>query len=352
MPCPKPEPEKDLVRVNQDKRASTKQTDAPPVNRTPKGPGPWKTVTEQVRGGASVLVYFFNTCFWTPPLVAVSLAKLGIPLKFWRKACTRLLNAMAENWIWLNNLDMRLTKRIKWQVSGLEGLTKDKWYLVLANHQSWVDILVLQKVFYKKIPLLKFFLKKELIWVPLLGMCWWALDFPFMKRYSKAYLEKHPHLKGKDFLITKKACRKFKTTPVSVMNFVEGTRRTLEKHQRQASPYANLLRPKAGGVAHVLGSMGQSMDRILDVTIHYPQGVKSFWAFLCGKVDEVCVQVKQIPVTTDLLGDYTWDQEYKDRLHDWINSLWREKDTRLTFLLDSAKQGVLTNNCIDTAPVE
>jgi 1-acyl-sn-glycerol-3-phosphate acyltransferase len=284
--------------------------------------------------------------------VAVSLAKLGLPFKAWRKGCTRLLNAMAENWICLNNLDMRLTKRIKWQVSGLEGLSKDKWYLVLANHQSWVDILVLQKVFYKKIPLLKFFLKKELIWVPLLGLCWWALDFPFMKRYSKAFLAKHPHLKGKDVLITKKACRKFKTTPVSVMNFVEGTRRTLEKHQRQNSPYANLLRPKAGGVAHVLGSMGQSLDRILDVTIHYPQGVKSFWDFLCGKVDEVCVQVRQIPVSNDLLGDYTWDREYKARLHDWLNDIWQEKDSHLTLLLDSVKQKALPDNCVERALVE
>ena len=56
-----------------------------------------------------------------------------------------------------------------WDVEGVETLDRSEWYLVLANHQSWVDIAVLQRIFHRKIPFLKFFIKKELLWLPILG---------------------------------------------------------------------------------------------------------------------------------------------------------------------------------------
>ncbi len=67
-------------------------------------------------------------------------------------------------------------------MQGVDSLHQRGWYLVSSNHQSWVDILVLQRIFHGRIPFLKFFLKQELIWVPVIGLAWWALDFPFMKR--------------------------------------------------------------------------------------------------------------------------------------------------------------------------
>ena len=111
------------------------------------------------------------------------------------------------------------------------------------------------------VPFLKFFLKKELIWVPILGIAWWALDFPFMKRYSAAVLKKRPHLRGKDIEITRQACKKFKSLPVSIMNFVEGTRFTREKHDKQKSPFTHLLKPKAGGIGFVLSTMGEQLQQ-------------------------------------------------------------------------------------------
>jgi 1-acyl-sn-glycerol-3-phosphate acyltransferase len=207
--------------------------------------------------------------------------------------------------------------------------------MVLSNHQSWVDILVLQRIFHRKIPFLKFFLKKELIWVPIIGLAWWALDFPFMKRYSQAFLEKHPHLKGKDLETTKKACEKFKTIPVSVMNFAEGTRFMAAKHKLQQSPYKNLLLPKAGGMAFVFQAMGEQLHRIVDVTIAYPGGAKSFWQFLCGKVDEVKVRVRTYPLSGELLGDYFNDSEYRERFQKWLNELWAEKDRQIERMLRS-----------------
>jgi 1-acyl-sn-glycerol-3-phosphate acyltransferase len=150
------------------------------------------------------------------------------------------------------------------------------WYLVNCNHQSWADILVLQHLLTRRIPLLKFFLKQQLVWVPVMGLAWWALDFPFMRRHSDDVLKAHPELRAKDQESTRLACEKFALIPTSVMNFCEGTRFTLAKHQRQQSPYRHLLRPKAGGIALALNVMGDKFRAILDVTIVYPDGAPEF----------------------------------------------------------------------------
>jgi 1-acyl-sn-glycerol-3-phosphate acyltransferase len=254
-------------------------------------------------------------------------------MPFWKKQYTWLLTFIADKWVLINTLNQKLINNIRWDVKGLDGLKEDGWYLVLANHQSWTDILVLQRIFHRKIPFLKFFLKKELIWVPFLGLAWWALDFPFMKRYSKAFLDKYPHLKGKDIEITRRACQKFKTLPVSVMNFVEGTRFTPEKHKFQKSPYFNLLNPKAGGVAFVLSAMGEQLNHIVNVTIVYPDGTKSFWDFICGKVREIKVMVETIPVSREIIGDYANNDEFRNNFQKWINSIWQQKDMRIDSML-------------------
>jgi 1-acyl-sn-glycerol-3-phosphate acyltransferase len=285
-----------------------------------------------VRGILSFLLYVVNTVFWVIPIFLIAFLKFIIPINGWRRLCTTVLTAIAENWITVNNFNHRLTKKIQWDVSGIEGLDRKEWYMVLSNHQSWVDILVLQKIFNRKVPFLKFFIKKELIWVPLLGLAWWALDFPFMKRYSAQFLKKHPRLKGKDLETTRKACEKFKTIPVSIMNFVEGTRFTIEKHNKQHSPFKNLLMPKAGGTAFVFQAMGEQLHRILDVTIVYPNGVKNFWHFLCGSVNEIKVRVRSLPIDKDLLGDYFNDAEFRERFQGWLNSFWVEKDRQIELL--------------------
>lgn len=281
-------------------------------------------------GALSLIFYFFNTLFWFVPVLILAILKLP-PVTRWQSWMTYLLDACAVGWISVNNFTTSLFTRIRWRISGLETLSLKDWYLVLANHQSWADILVLQNVFNRKIPFIKFFLKKELIYVPLLGVCWWALDFPFMKRYSKSFLQKNPHLQGKDIETTRKACRKFLFKPAAIMNFVEGTRFTPAKHKAQQSPYKYLLKPKAGGVAFVLGAMGQQLHKILDVTIHYPAGIPSFWDYISGKVRDITVQINVLPIEPTLLGDYN-DAEYRQRFQQWINQLWQQKDQTLAAL--------------------
>jgi 1-acyl-sn-glycerol-3-phosphate acyltransferase len=290
-------------------------------------------LTEGLHGIISILLYLINTMIICIPLFAVAVIKLLLPFQWVQTVCRKILTAIASAWVAVNQLIQKHLNGVHLNVAGLEKLNPGGWFLVIANHQSWVDIIVLQSVFHRKIPFLKFFLKKELFWFPLLGQAWWALDFPFMKRYSRTFLKKHPHLIGKDLEITKRACEKFRHIPVSVMSFVEGTRFTAEKHARQRSPYEHLLRTKAGGMAFALAAMGDKFEQIVDVTIAYPQGAATFWDFLCGRVKEIDVHVDTLPVDENLMGDYLRDAQFKHGFQDWLNALWREKDLRLAAML-------------------
>ncbi len=263
------------------------------------------------------------------PIVIFSLLKALIPINFSQKTFSHLLDLMASSWVAVNTLNQKLFTKVQIQITGLEELNRKDWYLVLANHQSWVDIVVLQRALHGEIPFLKFFLKKELIYVPFLGLAWWALDFPFMKRYSQSFLRKNPHLKGKDLETTRKACAKFKHKPVSVMSFIEGTRYTQEKHDKQNSPFNHLLKPKAGGIAFVLDAMGEHLNTIVDVTIYYPDGIPTFVDFLCGRVKNVQVEVHTIEITKELTGDYFNDRSFKIYFQKWLTQFWHDKDVRL-----------------------
>lgn len=282
----------------------------------------------------SLTLIVLNTIFWCIPIYLFTLLKF-IPIPAWQRVCTRANIWFAEGWISGNSAMMWLTQRTTWRVSGDDGLRPDAWYLVISNHLSSVDIVVLQHIFNRRIPFLKFFIKQELIWVPLLGMAWWGLDFPFMKRYSQQKLAKHPELRGKDLETTRRAMEKFKTTPTSIMNFLEGTRFTPEKKDKQQSPYTHLLKPKAGGVAYTLATMGEQLDAILDVTIAYPAGIPSTWNFLQGRIPEIRVDVVKRPLPDHLRhGDYSHDPDYRAAFQAWVSDLWAEKDMKMAELLE------------------
>lgn len=283
---------------------------------------------------ASILLGI-NVCFWFVWLISVAIIKIALPIKPLRKVFDTILTKIAEGWVSGNSAWMALTQKTTWDVQGLGKLNYKGWYLVNANHQSWVDIIVLQHVFNRKIPLLKFFLKQELIKVPIMGLCWWALDFPFMKRYSKEYLEKHPEMKGKDLETTRKACEKFSLIPTSVMNFLEGTRYTQRKHEKQNSPYKYLLKPKAGGIAFAINAMGDKFQSLLNITIVYPDGIPTFWDFLCGKVKNIVVRVKEEAIPEEFAQkDYNNDPEFRQEFQEWTHALWTEKDAVIGELLN------------------
>ena len=281
-----------------------------------------------------LLLIVLNTLVHATPLLAFALVKAAMPSVAARRALNRVLTGFAESWIAGNSAMIDRFTPTRFVQDEHASLRDDGHYLVLANHQSWVDILVLQKVFNRRIPLLRFFLKRQLFWVPLLGMAWWALDFPFMGRYTPKQIARNPALAGRDIAATRRACAKFRAIPVAVMNFVEGTRFTAGKHATQASPYRHLLKPKSGGVAFVLDAMGEGLHGILDVTIAYSAGSPSLLDLLANRIPEVRVRIRQRPIPAELAGgDYQNDREFRVRFQQWMNGLWREKDDDLAALL-------------------
>lgn len=286
------------------------------------------------RGVVALVLLVLNTLFWCAPLFVLALVKLALPVKAVRLRLDPVINEIATRWIAGNSAWMRLTQRTRWDVEGVDGLRYAGWYLVNANHQSWVDIFALQHVLNRRIPMLKFFLKQQLIWVPVIGLAWWALEFPFMKRHTKAQLRKNPGLRDQDRETTRRACAKFALVPTSVMNFAEGTRFTAEKHRRQQSPYRHLLKPKAGALALSLNAMGKQFHSLLDVTIVYPDGTPTFWDFLCGRTTRVTLRLRQLPIPAHFCdGDYGGDPAFRASFNAWLGGLWEEKDRQIDDLL-------------------
>ena len=291
-----------------------------------------------IRLGLVLIPIVISTLLHVLPLFIVALLKAALPFARARAIGNRLLTGIAQSWIGVNNamLDRFTPTRVDVRLHGGVDLRVDGHYLVLANHQSWVDILVLQKVFNRRIPLLRFFLKRQLFWVPLLGLAWWALDFPFMGRYTPKQIARHPELAGRDIATTRRACEKFRALPVSIMNFAEGTRFTAAKKASQSSPFAHLLKPKSGGVAYVLSAMGEALHAIVDVSIAYPAGAPSMRDLLTGRVAEVRVMVRQRSIPPEFTtGDYQGDREFRVRFQRWMNGVWQEKDADLAALLES-----------------
>ncbi|MDX1443593.1 MAG: acyltransferase [Gammaproteobacteria bacterium] len=292
-----------------------------------------------LKGPLAAALVITNTIVVFIPLFVIALLKFFIPVKAWRRACLLALIWLAEHWISINKSITWLTQDIRWDVEIPDDLDYRGQYLVVSNHQSWADIVVLQHVFNRRIPFLKFFLKKQLIWVPLLGIAWWALDLPFMRRYSREYLEKNPHKRGKDLEITQRACEKFRDMPVSIMNFLEGTRYRPAKHAKQESPYLHLLKPKAGGIAFALNAMDGTIRELVDVTIVYKPHRAGFWDLFSGRVEHIAVRARKTDIPERFLhGDYQNDAQWREEFQAWVRELWERKDDEIHRLLEETGQ--------------
>ena len=277
-------------------------------------------------GSLSFLLLVINTLFWCSFLLTIAVFKLLLPIESWKTLCTKWIIAIGECWIFCNGLWIKLLHKPEWTVSGFDSLNQSDWYLTMANHQSWADIFVLQGITNRKIPMLKFFMKDVLIWVPVIGLAWWALDMPFLKRYTEEQIKKNPSLRGKDVIEMKKSFDRFARYPVSIFSFAEGTRFTEAKRASQDSPYDQLLRPKSGGIGLTLSTMPY-IKKALDFTIKYNSNYRTFWDFLCGRMSYVEIQVKIIDVPGNLVQkNYIEDEKFREELKEWLYSIWEEKN--------------------------
>jgi 1-acyl-sn-glycerol-3-phosphate acyltransferase len=279
------------------------------------------------------ILFLINIVIVATLIIILGFLKFVLPFKILKHSIETVQYHLISMWIDLNTGIMRLATKITFDVHPQGQLQPNHWYFVFANHQSWADILILQEVFNRKIPMLKFFMKQELLWsLPMGGIACWILDFPVMKRPSKAKLRKNPQLRNKDIETTKLACAKFKKRPTTVINFLEGTRFTKEKQQDRSSPYENLLRPKAGGLAFVITELKDYIAEVIDVTIKYDYPEPSFWNMLCGKIKKVSVYYEVLPLNEEHYGDYYSNSKYRKEFQSWVNERWQQKNGLLVKL--------------------
>lgn len=283
---------------------------------------------------ASVIVA--NSMISAVPLYTAGLAKVA----FGSQWGDRAIIDIATHWIQVNNtlIDKVLPTK-HWQISLPTGLKPDGKYLLICNHQSWVDTSIIQYVSQDILPITRFFAKHELLYIPIVGQTFYLLDFPMMKRHSKQQILKNPSLANRDLQEAKRACQLLQDKPFVLLNYLEGTRFTHQKHQQQHSPYRHLLTPKAGGFALAISSLGDKIDGILDMTIVYPDGVPKYQHLWQGKLTRLGVDIRPLSMDEKLFvalknGEYN-KAVIKTQLFEWLDKVWQAKDDRIDEMLAS-----------------
>ena len=273
-----------------------------------------------------------STFFHGPPVLALGLTKLFKKSKKIDETNIQITNS----WLSVNNwLINHVLPDLDWDISIDERLDLNLQgrYLMMCNHQSWVDTTVNQYFGLTRMPLTRFFTKWELIFIPFVGQAFKILGFPMMKRHTKEQIAKNPELKDRDLLEARKACEQLLSQPFTLLNYLEGTRFTEEKHAQQQSPYKNLLKPKAGGLALALGILGDQIDAFVDMTIVYPEGAPDFGDFWLGDVSRIAVDLRKIEIPAWVMGgNYEDDPVYRERFQHWVDQIWMEKDQLITQL--------------------
>ncbi|WP_336147401.1 acyltransferase [Acinetobacter soli] len=271
-----------------------------------------------------------STFLHGPPVLALGLTKL-----FKKSRVVDQTNIQITNsWLNVNNwLIDHVLPHLEWDITIDEALdlSMQGRYLMTCNHQSWVDTTVNQYFGLTRMPLTRFFTKWELIFIPFVGQAFKILGFPMMKRHTKEQIQKNPELKTRDLEEARQACEQLLSQPFTLLNYLEGTRFTPEKHDQQGSPYQHLLKPKAGGLALALNILGDKIDALVDMTIVYPDGIPGYGDFWLGDVSKIAVNLRKIELPDWVLGgDYEDDEVYRKRFQNWVDQLWTEKDQLIT----------------------
>ncbi|HXH40521.1 MAG TPA: acyltransferase [Thermoanaerobaculia bacterium] len=293
-----------------------------------------------VIGIITILLLALNAAFWGTCIVLLGIVKLAIHVTAPRsRARTRvilMLAWMATRWVAGNNQIFDLMLPTRWEIDGIgDDVRMDGHYLIVSNHLSWVDIFALYRAFHGRAAFIRFFLKRQLFWSPVVGQACWALEFPFMHRYTPEYLEKHPEKRGTDLMTTRKACQRYRNFPVAMMNFLEGTRFSKAKHDQQRSPYRHLLAPRIGGISFVLAALGDQLDAMYDVTLAYPPANEiTIGQFVCGHIPKVIIHARRLDPPPQFFDQsVTHPGPEREQLKLWIETMWKEKDALLSELL-------------------
>lgn len=265
------------------------------------------------------------------PLVIINIPRI-IPNKKLKQKLGSISNTMGTATVGAIAISLSLLHQLEWEFEIPENLSINDWYIAMSNHQSWADIFILLIAGHKKIPLLKFFMKKELQWIPIIYLVHKTIDMPFLHRHSPEQIKANPELKKLDFENAKTAAKRFSRNPSTAFSFAEGTRFSQFKHLEQQSPYPNLLKPKVGALSIALSGMPE-VKTLIDFTIVYSSNKRTAWQFLCGDLNKAKIIAKTYKIPKNLQS-YTYENksEYRKQFQLFIDEIWQKKQSMISEL--------------------
>lgn len=272
----------------------------------------------------------FILCLLNAFVVIVIVTPLGflrfIPITFVQKNILKMNEVFGELYLYFNSRIQDLMHNPDYKVYGQEKLKRDIWQFTTINHLSWADIFLYLYFCNFKQSVPRIFMKSQLWWLPLTWTANIGLAMPYVVRRSKEAIKANPQLAQTDKNSTIKACRMYKIMPTNVAGFIEGTRIDKEKYLASNSKFTNLMPPKIGGMGYTLEVMPY-IDYLTDVTLVYKSDKRAFWNFLCGDLREASVTINTYKIPEELRGvDYSDNQEMRDKLKAFLESIWEEKD--------------------------
>jgi 1-acyl-sn-glycerol-3-phosphate acyltransferase len=298
---------------------------------------PVQIILNLLYGFFGLLSFLFITvhlAFWIVPIVILALIKLVVPVQFVKELSYRIMVWIYGTAVRINDFLLFKLVRNKIQIRSKETLKTDRNYLILSNHRSWADILILQSVLNRKTPPIRFIVKWELIFMPIVGLICWAYEYPFVKRKSLKYTSPKSGKSKNDFHVIRNKIDKMSANHLSLINFVEGTRFKILKSEKYAAGFKHLLNPHAGGLFNILKNYGDRLDELLNFTIVYKCRQPIFWKLLGGRCRHIIVDLQKVQMKELLnrLGACDGDVNFV-RVSEWLNDLWQEKDLKIDELI-------------------
>ena len=288
-----------------------------------------KNIASSVVGLITFLLILVELIIGFGTLAIINIPRGIIPIKIFKIYLAKISNIIGDLTVYGLRLIMLFMHGNNISIINNQEFDRNEWYMAMSNHQSWADIFILLVAANYKLPLLKFFMKRELWWIPFVFLANKTLNMPFVNRHSKKEIEQNPSLRNQDYENTLKSCKRFLRTPSTIFSYAEGTRFTDEKHAQQGSQYNNLLKPKIGGMATALSAM-PDINTLVDYTVVYKSKKRDAWSFLKGDMKHVKVLVTKYKIPDNLKNrNYANDKDYRDEFKNWIETIWAEKDKKV-----------------------
>jgi 1-acyl-sn-glycerol-3-phosphate acyltransferase len=241
-------------------------------------------------------------------LLPISIISWLIPLPAVSRCCTVTADHIYGIAVKLDTFWMQHILGIELVIKGKTNTHQSP--VVMCNHQSWFDIPLVQHVITGNGPIIKFLVKREIVWIPVIGWICLVLNFPRLRR------GKNNGTGESDFSIIRKASKGHGNDSGALLIFPEGTRFSEAKKVKQKTLYHHLLKPKAGGL-RMIKQHASADTNLVDITINYHQKNVHIWNCLRADPAKITITIEH------------YNLKEIDDIETWLNNRWLEKDKLL-----------------------